>query len=70
MASTTLVRQRRDGQMRAWQANDARNRPFIEAMAAVFGRREGSVFSGPGDVVAANGLVPVLKGEIVGVAEG
>jgi len=56
--------------MRAWQANGSRNRPFIETRATVFGKRDGSVFSGPGDVVAANGLVPVLKDEIVGVAEG
>lgn len=56
--------------MRAWQANDVRNRPFIEARATAFGRRDGSVFSGPGDIVAANGLVPVLKDEIVGVTEG
>jgi hypothetical protein len=56
--------------MRAWQANDVRNRPFIEARATTFGRRDGSVFSGPGDIVAANGLVPVLKDEIVGVTEG
>ena len=60
LASITLVRQRRGARMRAWQAR-RRESSIIEVKAAVFGWHNGSVFSGPGDVVAPNGLAPYRR---------
>jgi hypothetical protein len=56
--------------MSTWQTYNIWNGPLVIAGRTVLGRCDGGVFRGPRYIVAADGFIAVLKGEIIGVAKG
>ena len=56
--------------MSTWHTYNIWNDPLVIAGPTILGRCEGGVFCGPRNIVAADGFIAVLKGEIIGVAKG
>ena len=69
MRPPALVRKCCDAEMSTWQTN-IWNGPHVRAGPTVLGRCDAGVFCGPRNIVAADGFIAVLKGEIIGVAKG